>query len=280
MRTQTLDWNPLGRDYLGNVAPASLAAGAKPGRSARYGYVSTEAIVDQLADLGYGVVAARQSSARVPERRDFGRHMVVLQRTSDPVDAAFAKVGKLVGVGDSVLRLMLVNSHDGRGALQFRLGFFRFVCSNTSMMPGASAFARSVRHTDLTLDAVVEAVRYLAGQHDAFRAMFDAMGKRELSPRQVRDFGQFGRRLRWDDDEDGPSVDDILVARRDEDDGRSVWKVVNRVQENLIRGGATYTKANKHGRRVERRARPIGAVKADIRINSALMGRASELVAA
>ena len=261
------------------IAPAALAPAAKPGRSNRYGYVPTNRVIEALNDLGYGVVAAKQGRGRLPDSAPYGKHMVVLQRTSDPVDAGYLNVGKLVGRGDSVSRLALVNSHDGRSAYSMRLGFYRFVCSNTAIQDGATMFARKIRHTDLTLDAIIQAARDLAGKHGEYERMLEQMTKRELSRTEALDFAQFARDLRWGD-KPGPAASQLLEARRVEDDGRHLWEVFNTVQENVIRGGGEYSAENKHGQRVLRRARPINAVREDLRLNGALLERARDLVAA
>lgn len=279
MNDQTTEWTPKGLDYLAATAPAALAAEAAPGRSARYTYVSSVEVVQALEDLGYGVIAAKQRTTRIADRTPFAGHMIVMQRREDPVDAAFAKAGKLVGRNDGVLRLALVNSHDGRGAYQMRLGFYRFVCENQAIHASTSAFARSVRHTDLSMAAVVSAAREIASQHDAFARNIERMTRRELSHTEAFDFAAFARGLRWNEGDVAPKPEVLLEARRAEDEGRHLWEVFNTVQENIIRGGIECSGKNRNGRNVTRRARPIKAVANDLRINGRLLTYAESLIA-
>jgi hypothetical protein len=69
--------------------------------------------------------------------------------------------------------------------------------------------------------------------------------------------------LRWDD----PKIEsyDVLYPRRAADYGNSVWSIMNRVQENLMRGGTRYSSG---GRR--NRTRAVKSVNADLAFNTRL----------
>ena len=68
----------------------------------------------------------------------------------------------------------------------------------------------------------------------------------------------------------------IERTRRAEDLDTSVWTVLNRVQENLLRGGLTRHSVS--GRLV--RTRSITSIREDVRINGGLWDLATEVLAA
>jgi hypothetical protein len=67
----------------------------------------------------------------------------------------------------------------------------------------------------------------------------------------------------------------LLGARRAEDEGRSVWAVLNRIQENAMRGGAEGRSAN--GRAV--RSRELKGISQDLEFNGSLWRLAEEVAA-
>jgi hypothetical protein len=68
----------------------------------------------------------------------------------------------------------------------------------------------------------------------------------------------------------------LLASRRVEDMSGDLWSVLNRVQENLLRGGLSPRTAS--GRLT--RTRRISSIRDDVRINSRLWDLASEVLAA
>jgi len=65
---------------------------------------------------------------------------------------------------------------------------------------------------------------------------------------------------------------DLLNARREEDSGGELWKVLNRVQENLVKGGITYR--TKKGRQMT--SRGITGATPLVQINERLWQLAEE----
>jgi hypothetical protein len=68
----------------------------------------------------------------------------------------------------------------------------------------------------------------------------------------------------------------LLTGRREEDAGDDLWSTLNRVQENLLRGGLSRRAAS--GRLT--RTRHITSIREDVRINGRLWDLASEVLAA
>ena len=74
----------------------------------------------------------------------------------------------------------------------------------------------------------------------------------------------------------GIELSELLKAERDEDDGNTLWKVFNRVQEKIVGGSFTYV--NEEGKL--RKARPIKNFQQDMALNGQLWEIAEQFVAA
>jgi len=83
------------------------------------------------------------------------------------------------------------------------------------------------------------------------------------------------------------TVPAMLEARRKEDKGNDLWRVFNRTQEALIRGGVPVQGLNNenccavcnHVTPVKRKARPINALHSQVKINRELWDMADEACA-
>jgi hypothetical protein len=68
----------------------------------------------------------------------------------------------------------------------------------------------------------------------------------------------------------------LLKARRTEDEGADLWTVMNRVQENLIRGGVSDARRDRGGRL--RSVRSLKGIDSKVSLNKGLWGLAERLV--
>jgi hypothetical protein len=196
---------------------------------------------------------------RDPERRDTTRHLVRFRQ--DPQ--------RQITVGDSIAELVLTNSHDRSAAYQLDLGLFRLICSNGMVTPVGEMGGIRVRHGKQVVDqilegslALVDEVPNLAGTVERFQSL-------RLSPKESRLFAQSALTLRYGEDWRQVSPiqpDRLLDARRSEDRDQNLWRVFNRTQENLLKGGLTGRSAS--GRHT--RTRAITSVTEDVRLNRAL----------
>lgn len=98
-----------------------------------------------------------------------------------------------------------------------------------------------------------------------------------LEPAEQVRFAERALVLRYPDDVlGGMQPSQLLHCRREQDAGADLWRVYNRVQENLLRGGLSRRSAT--GRLT--RTRRITSIREDVRINGALWDAATELLAA
>jgi hypothetical protein len=90
-----------------------------------------------------------------------------------------------------------------------------------------------------------------------------------LSPRESELFARSALELRYGEDWSQASpvtTEQVLSPRRVADSGQDLWSTLNRVQENLLKGGLRGR--SRSGRRT--RTRAIRSVTEDVRLNRAL----------
>jgi SOS response regulatory protein OraA/RecX len=95
-----------------------------------------------------------------------------------------------------------------------------------------------------------------------------------MTPEQQRDFALKALALRSYSDRQ-PTEEELaefLAPRRNEDQGDSLWVILNRVQESVIKGG--YHLQNAKGK--FRKAKSIKNIQQDIKLNQAVWELATE----
>lgn len=253
----------LTENELRRYAPSIFATTPADGVSSKYQFVPTSEVLGMIADLGFHPVKATQSRTRIYDRSDIVKHMIRL-RHQDYLSGA--------KVGDEIPEIVLTNSHDRTAAYNLMAGLFRLVCSNGMCVQSEDFGTVSVRHTgkaDLR-QRVIDATYAVVDQVPKTLEKVDEWKAIELSSSQQNAFATAANTLL-----DNPNVTPIqlLSVKRIEDSGPSLWKVFNRVQENITKGGIP-TRSAKGRRSI---TRPVKAVDRDVRLNKALWTLADEL---
>jgi hypothetical protein len=201
-------------------------------------YVETDdlGVVQVLNDHGWFVSNYQQMSAHCVEKAPYKQYMATYRNPELP---------KLDNEAD--LTILQRGSKDGTKRFVLDVGLFRFACLN-GMVTGERLFKPVVikhigdvpNQLGYLLDQVNEAIPLVYGT-------VKEMSVRDLSEGQQFDFARKAVALRFKEDKNGVNIADVLKPRRTEDAGNSLWKVLNRLQENLIKGGTFIytTKDNK-----------------------------------
>ena len=139
-----------------------------------------------------------------------------------------------------VTELVLLNSHDGSSSFQLDLGLFRLVCSNGMVTPISDADGLRFRHGKDVVNSVIEGVYDLVDETPKLAERFDRFNAITLDRDEQALYARTALALRYGEDWEQtaavlPSA--MLDARRATDVGDSLWLTMNRVQENLLRGG-------------------------------------------
>lgn len=262
----------LTRDQIAKSAPAVYAGSAAPSVSERYRFVDTGMIIDRMMAEGFMPIRARQNFKRVEsvESRAFGRHEIVF-RHADQLDRPMA-------VGQSIPEIRLINSHDRSATYELTAGLFRLVCSNglTISDPRSQMYMKG-RHTgEDAIGNIIEGTYQIVKEFPQIADQIDQWSSLKLDAGQMHDFGRAAALLRWDDPSES-LIEGLLVPRRREDGSEDLWTIMNRIQENVIRGGVEYqTMAGRNAKTM-----PVANLVTDAEFNGRLWeltGRSVELL--
>ncbi len=256
---------PLSIETLRERVPAVFAPNAHQSLSPKYTFIPTERVLTGLMSAGFVPVEARQAGSRRGSLAH-ARHILRLRRRFETVQ-----------LKDSVPEIVFLNSHDGSSSYQLRMGLFRVVCANGLIVSRGAMPTYCVPHRGNVVDEVVEAALSIAERFEMLAGQVERMEHRQMLKDEQLEFANRALTLRFADiARAGMQPSALLSARRIEDVGENLWSVLNRVQENLLRGGLSRRSA---GGRLTR-TRRISSIREDVRINGRLWDMAAEVLAA
>ncbi len=256
---------PMSLETVREYAPAVFAPSADGHRSAKYTFVPTARVLNGLMLAGFVPVYARQCRTRSASSLH-ARHVVRLRRRFETIQ-----------LRDSLPELVFLNSHDGTSAYQLRVGIFRVVCTNGLIVSRGAFPTYSVPHRGNIVEDVVAHALSISERFDELAAQVERMEQRHLYKDEQLQFAERALALRYPDPVlAGMAPSQLLNCRRTEDLGDDLFSTLNKVQENLLRGGLS--RRSSSGRLV--RTRRITSIKADVSLNSQLWDLAANLLAA
>ena len=257
----------LSVDGIMQRAP-SVFAEDKSGRlTSRYHSLNTSDLLPVLADYGYHPVQAAQKRARKGEQRH-AAHMVAFAKDAD---------------GDGGLRSEIIayNSHDGTSGVKLFAGAYRFVCSNGII--AGEGFKANVRHTHRAMAGFEEMLQGIITSLPKMMDTIATLRQQRMDYDEAKELATKAVQLRWDflegayvpDDMSkgtyatDKTVSDALSCQRREDDAFDAWTVLNRIQENVVRGNVMVRSITDRSQG-ERKARPIASIQEHVRVNQQL----------
>lgn len=257
----------LSVDGIMQRAP-SVFAEDKSGRlTSRYHSLNTSDLLPVLADYGYHPVQAAQKRARKGEQRH-AAHMVAFAKDAD---------------GDGGLRSEIIayNSHDGTSGVKLFAGAYRFICSNGII--AGEGFKANVRHTHRAMAGFEEMLQGIITSLPKMMDAIAALRQQRMDYDEAKELATKAVQLRWDflegayvpDDMSkgtyatDKTVRDALSCQRREDDAFDAWTVLNRIQENVVRGNVMVRSITDRSQG-ERKARPIASIQEHVRVNQQL----------
>lgn len=254
----------LDAETLKNRAPAVFAGTAHERTSRSYTFLSTQKVLEALDRAGFRPVQASQTASRVRSPLH-ARHMVRLRRTYESVE-----------LRDSVPELVLTNSHDGSAAYHLRIGIYRTVCRNGLVICDGTFPVWRVAHRGDILDELISAALQMTERFEALAGEVERMERTVLQIEGRLAFAGQAVEIRYPDGRpNGLDPAKLLIPRRQEDVGNDAWRMLNVVQEHLLRGGVRLPE--EHGRR--RSTRGLSSIRQNVRVNTALWEAAAALAA-
>jgi hypothetical protein len=238
------------------------------GLSDRYRQVPTIDVINHVREKGYKVTGILASRAHTSSGA-YGRHLVRMRQEFGGRQA-----------GDCLPELVIDNSHNGVSRCQITLGLLRVACANGLITGSSADFSFTLTHVGDVRNQVIQIVDKTSERIGEIEQNIRTWNNRKLSDAEMFEFAGRAKLLRWGADD--PKIQaiptaDILQAQRAEDTGNSLWKVYNRTQENLMRGGVGYSQAPAgRVRRSYRRTKPLAAPARVLQFNQALWDLAHE----
>jgi len=264
------------KEQLQEECPLAFATQAtNPDVSGKYLFVNTETIIDDLDKLGWKPVQAAQRKSR-GKSTIFSKHMIAFQNPDLKIKG---KDGD-----DSFPRIIMTNSHDGMQAFKFSVGIFRLVCSNGLVVADEQFSDFKIKHKGYTFDELRGVVNQAVADLPNKVEVMNKMTQRELTEEEQRKLALDaflirsgitpGSKEAKEKEYDEETLDEILEVRREADEGNTLWKVFNRVQEAVTQGGFS---AALVGAKV-RKVRKIKSFEKGTKINQELFKLATALI--
>jgi hypothetical protein len=241
-------------EVLRTQVPAVYAPGAHERLSGAYTFISTARVLDALGQAGFIPVEARQAGRAVSPIH--ARHLIRLRRRMETV-----------ALREAVPEIWFLNSHDGTGAYQLRVGLYRAVCTNGLVVSMGTLPVWRVTHRGDVLEDIVRAALEIGERFATVGTVIERMERTMLSQEERLDFAAEACALRFPRDRHvAIDPEQLLLPRRAEDVGNDLWRIFNVVQEAIIGGGLV--RRSPTGRTT--RTRRIRAIREDVRLNCRL----------
>lgn len=247
-----------------DLYPCLVAEGRnQASTSVKYQFISTKEVIEVLVAQGWELVKVKQGSRA---GKVYGKHMVEFKH---PMYA---------GLIDEP-RIYLTNAHDGTGSFCLYLGIYRLVCSNGLVVGKSFIVPQRIRHVGYATSKVQAALSVVAAAADRLSELVRRLKTVQTTPEQRLQLAQRALELRYGDQIPPVQALKMLEARRAEDTADDLYTVLNRIQENIVRGGAQYLAMQSNGRLTNRTIRAVNSVDASIKLNQGLFDEALKLAA-
>jgi hypothetical protein len=263
-------------NILKELAPAAFRTaeqGAENGVSKQYQFMTTAEIIDGLSGMGWNAdTAMQQKSKKNPETT---KHMIRFRHKEFGDD----------GINGNVPEILFVNSHDRTCSLNFHVGIFRTICSNGLIVADTTFSKFRVRHMGTKFSEVKHMITTIT---ENLPTVFNTISKFQdvtLNDINQQEFAMRAFAIRFPEYIDvktnqvdyskvqkNVDVEDILKYNRIGDIGDDLWRVFNRVQENIIKGGFQHIgQTNK-----AKATRPLTNIRMNMIVNKGIWQLAEE----
>jgi hypothetical protein len=235
-------------EQIREIAPSVFTEAKAPHLTDKYIQTPTIKVVEDLMNLGWEVTKVQEVRSR--KYKGFQKHLIMFRNPDITIKGANGD--------DAQPQILLTNSHDGKAAFNFRVGIFRFVCSNGLVISDADFGVMSIRHLNYTFESLQAKVAEMIGKLPKLVNKINTFKAKTLTEPQMIDFATKASQLRT---KKTVNIMDVLTPTRTEDQGNDLWVVFNRVQEKIL--GGSYTSGG-------RKARSVKNFQKDIQLNEQL----------
>ena len=209
-------------DQLRNLVPAAFADKPADFVSDKYTFVKTVDVLDDLYSKGWQAVTAVQARSRKSDP-------LVLRNQADQ--------GQMPELGELFAGLRMTNSHNHTSKFVGAHELLRLICGNGMTVNEGNFGKYDIRHDMITEDVRTIMQRF---QSQSQKQMATALewNNLEMTQEVLNSFLIGATNLRFGDKATLDKTTALNRYRRWGDEGNTLWKVFNRVQENGMQGGA------------------------------------------
>ena len=254
----------LSNEQIKTIAPSIFTATAASNVSSHYTHIPTSQVLEDMRQLGWNVVDAKQVKAR--KGIGFQKHLIVFRNQDVVINGSD---------GDTVFpQILLTNSHDGKNAFTFTAGLFRMVCENGLVISTEQFEDVKMRHIGYTFEELQTRIREMVERLPLTVESMNKMKNIQLSEKESELFATKALTTRFKEDEIKHitiDIKELLKPTRKEDEGNDLWSVFNVIQEKIIDGNFNYNMGSK-----SRKARQIKNFNQDLKVNKELFELALE----
>lgn len=237
--------------------------------SSKYKMIQTGQLVEMFERNGYQVSRIlEQGYAKNSPNQGYGKHLIRLRHPSFDL--------KIDGLYPEIV---IQNSYDGKSSFKISLGVFRIVCSN-GLVAGSSFANYKVNHVGNANDLVLTACQDIQKQVAALSDTIKKFQSVNLTLDQQLGFAKTIAELVAPKNAFNIQHQDLLSVRRNADVGQNLWTVLNRIQENVLRGGLRYQYEKLTSIGIETRnnsTRRINAITKNVLLNKKVWDLAERL---
>lgn len=249
------------KDQIAAAAPQVYTEQPAPGTSAKYSFLPTYQIIDDMKKLGWEVCEAKTMQSKTGYQRMYGKHMVKFYNPD-----IFISDGQ--GGVEAYPQIVVMNNHRGWGRFRFEIGVFRLVCSNGLIVKDKDMGSFVMRHMGYSFEELRNLVNQAVVALPEITQKINMLDQRVMTNKEQVEFAKQAMAIRMGEERQctDEEVHQILQSTRKADDGNSLWKVFNRVQEHLVGGGFELQTEKGSARKV----RKITNMLKDLELNQAL----------
>ena len=270
MRNDLKVFAPLTTEDLQKITPSVFAEAPSEKMSSKYTFVPTIQVVQDMISLGWQIGNAFEVKAR--KDVGFQKHCVEFFRP----DLVIEREGETL-----YPTVILKNSHNGSSTFEFRVGIYRLVCSNGLVIADTEFGKINLKHLSYSFGELAESMFKFISTIDEVIGNVGRLMEKELTSNEAIEFAEKASKIRLLENQ-SMSIDQVLgllEIRRNADKGLNLWKILNRVQENIIKGSYFVTTYNaEKNAMVERKARAIKNFDLDLEYNTKLWNLANAYV--
>jgi len=235
--------------------------------SAKYSFLPTFQIIEDMEKLGWFVSDAKAMTSKNPVQLTYGKHLV---KFYNPEIAILDENGEV----EAYPEVLIINNHRGWGRLRFEIGVFRLICSNGLVIKDKDLGSFNLRHFGYSFGELQQLVNNAVGALPVVVGRINAFTEKVMTEDEIKNFVTKAAAIRFGEDAAMTEEELVLMVEstRKEDEGNTLWKVFNRVQEHLTHGG--FVVKNKAGK--QRKVRKITNMLADVELNQNLWEMATQ----